>query len=181
MLVVPIGPLNINEPLNVTDVNGSVVLQVALRRIASPDTAAGSALAQNAMNTIVLSTAQTDCLATCCVAPKVASPDPMEFHLHRAGGDHFASLRKDSQSNRYQLTTITGVELHFFGNFEHFAVNISDDGMKLLATTEICQVDFDASLPIDFRKGYYRLRLAPLTDVGLVLCSLLCIHHLQGS
>ena len=64
----------------------------------------------------------------------------MEFQLFRSGGDYFATLRKETQADRYLLTTSTGMMLHFWGTFEHFAVNITDDAAKLVATTEMCQV-----------------------------------------
>jgi len=99
-------------------------------------------------------------------------PGTVEFHLLCAGGEYFGRLTRGDAIDRYTLDALTGARLHLWGSFDIYTVNITDDEGKLLATTEPCNADFD------FRGEYYRVRMAPLTDVGLVLCSLFCIYHL---
>jgi hypothetical protein len=122
-----------------------------------------------------LKTSQGEMLAQCCPVRSDLMPGVqggIEFQLLRADGEYFARLTRSQGEDRYMLSTVVGLQLHFWGSFEHYAVNITDEAAKLLATTEKCHVDFDPS------GRYYRLRAAPLTDIGIVLCSLLCVHQL---
>lgn len=186
ILCVPVKPVNKNSPFEVTDANGNVVLGVQ-ERILSPHSGRPSAAnraqysasdAPKSMRRLVVCTAAGDLLAQCCAVVPSQPPgeyDSVEFHLLRASGDYFATLsRGASTHDQFGLQSLSGQHLHFWGSFgsQYHAMNITDDEGKLIATTEACSVVFDGSCE------YYRLRVAPLTDVGLVLCSLLCIEHL---
>lgn len=155
-------PLDLGKNLKsfgITDVNGSPVLN------ASPQAA-------SMMNPwrATVSTATGENLVQCCEARQ--GPE-VEFHILRAGGQLFAKLTyspsTDGVGDRYLLTLRSGAVLHFWGNFDNCAVNITDDGNRLLSTTEIGPANFDPE------GKYCRLRVAPLADVGLALCGLLCI------
>jgi hypothetical protein len=186
MLLVPIRHQIPTGAFNVTDTSGSVVLHVSVRGSSSAPLAQVQATGAS-QRRLVLSTATGETLVQCCTSATHKFPLPnllpdeglgtTEFKLLRAAGDYYASLLRceppNPEGTRYLLKTIRGTRFHFWGAFERHAVNITDERGKLLATTEVCQVDFDTN------GQYYRLRVAPLTDVGLILCGLLCIHHLD--
>lgn len=98
-----------------------------------------------------------------------------EFHFFQASGAYFGKLRKAHSKDHFTLLTIAGARLHFWGSFELHAVNVTDDTGKLLATTELHAAEPPAP------DQCYHLRIAPLTDVGLIVCSLLCINSTVGS
>jgi hypothetical protein len=183
MLIVPIRSLQ-DGGFNVADTNGSVVLHVSVR---GSSAAPLEQVHGSSQRRLMLSMSTGETLAQCCCSQNARAPlarplrgegpSTTEFQLLRAAGDYYGSLVRSAPptmgGTRYLLTTVTGARFHYWGAFERHAVNITDDSGNLLATTEVCQVDFDTS------GKYYRLRVAPLTDVGLILCSLLCIHHLD--
>lgn len=123
-----------------------------------------------------ITTAQGEPLVQCCEARPHGPGGQPEFHLLRQDGQLFAKLLYSDQQDRYLLTLQSGAILHFWGNFDNSAVNITDDENRLLGTTEIGSTDFDP------QGTYCRLRVAPLADVGLALCGLLCIgqHMMTG-
>jgi len=88
-------------------------------------------------------------------------------------GVNYATLRRNSTQEGYELVTPERT-MHFWGSFDHHAVNITDEAGKLLATTELCAADWDPT------GEFYRLRVAPLVDVGLLLCSLVCIDQVAA-
>jgi len=159
ILLLPLDLGKTHSSFAITDVNGSPVLN------ASPQAA-------SMMNPwrATVTTATGEHLVQCCEARQ--GPEA-EFHILRAGGQLFAKLTyspsPDGVGDRYLLTLRSGAVLHFWGNFDNCAVNITDDGNRLLSTTEIGPANFDPE------GKYCRLRVAPLADVGLALCGLLCI------
>lgn len=159
ILLLPLDLGKTNTSFAIIDVNGSPVLH------ASPQ--AASML--NPWRATV-TTATGEQLVQCCEARQ--GPEA-EFHILRAGGQLFAKLTyspsPDGVRDRYLLTLRSGAALHFWGNFDNCAVNITDDGNRLLSTTEIGPANFAPD------GKYCRLRVAPLADVGLALCGLLCI------
>lgn len=189
ILIIPVKPIR-DGPFQVTDINGNVVLCVTQRVLAPLSsrmvdstgesmkdlhTLAKERITEGSelLRCLVLSTVMGDVLAQCCAARPSMPSGSAEFHLMRASSDYFATLnRTRSPQDQFTLETIHNKRMHFWGSFEHHAVNITDHEGKLIATTENCNVNFDES------GMYYRLRVAPLTDVALVLCSLLCIEHL---
>lgn len=200
LLIIPVQKIR-SGPFDVTDTNGSVVLQVNPREssVAFPTDWAlhsshsfgpgmsqasitstvphrGAAVALDKLRALTLTTTQGAVLAQCFPSNAATVPGArgnVEFHLLRANSNRtFAWLRRNESQDYFVLTTVTGLCMRFSGSFEHYAVNVLDDHAKLLATTEACHVDFDAP------GKYYRLRVASFTDIGLVLCSLLCINQL---
>jgi len=96
----------------------------------------------------------------------------VEFRILDAEGKPFATLTQVQGQQRFELTTQHGFKLYFYGNFQTQAINVTDEDDSLLATTEPCGVDFDQT------GIYYRLRVAPLANVGHSLCALLCIGQI---
>mmetsp|Transcript_75103 Transcript_75103/g.168525 ORF Transcript_75103/g.168525 Transcript_75103/m.168525 type:complete len:447 (+) Transcript_75103:135-1475(+) len=192
VLLVPIRSLG-PRPLEISDVNGHVLLCAVtyghneMDPVSTGSSASlgesGGLLAQR----LALKTAgyTQKVLAQCCaMGPPTSQVEGeaaaverggghAEFMILAAGGTHFAKLSLAEPGARYILSTPGGGQLHFWGSFEHHAVNIVDGTGKLLATTELCTSGFDVA------GEYYRLRVGPLGDVCLVLCSLLCIDHLE--
>jgi hypothetical protein len=122
--------------------------------------------------TSTIATANGDVLAACCetILPGASTI----FELKRAGKQSWARLTYRLEDDRYLLTPSHGVVWHFWGNFDNYMINITDETNRLFATTELGPVEYDDS------KHYCRLRVAPETDVGLALCGILCIgHHLS--
>merc|ERR1719313_576774 len=101
-----------------------------------------------------------------------------EFTIHHSSGELFGNIQGvclpdwESPEERYVLSCASG-RLHFWGALEDFALNVTDDQGVLLATTERCSVDFTT------RNEYFRLRVAPLADVGLILSGLLSLSKLE--
>lgn len=169
ILVLPLDIGNVRSSFDITDVNGSPVLR------ATPQQASAGRPWK-----ATVSTATGDTLVQCCeTRPHGAAARETEFHLLRASGAYFAKLTYDVDGDRYLLTLQNNIIIRFWGNFENNAVNITDDANRLLATTEVGPTDFD-------RTGKYcKLRVAPLADVGMALCGILCIAqhklHQRGS
>ncbi|CAE6971206.1 unnamed protein product [Symbiodinium natans] len=187
VLLVPILPLSLG-PFSVCDPNGHVVLRVLPKSLAqgsSPSSPRRSAsmgrrprprsvsFGPDALGSswrLELTTGSGELLAqsACCRTGKV-SPEWSScpsFSLMTSTGANYATLRRNAQEG-YELVTPERT-MHFWGSFDHHAVNITDEGGKLLATTELCAADWDPT------GEFYRLRVAPLVDVGLLLCSLVC-------
>lgn len=205
VLLVPIRPVS-SGPYDVCDPNGQVVLRVVPKSNTMHATSSWASFAPVARNAggllktfssaslrasaaqwqsgsmgsswhLQLITGNGDLLGQSCICPSRTSDanagSQVEFKMLRADGTAYATLQRSAQDN-FQLVT-SSKKIHFWGSFDHHAVNITDDVGKLLATTELCAAAFDPS------GEYFRLRAAPLVDVGLLLCSLICIDHMSLS
>jgi len=160
ILVLPVDVGTTRTAFTIMDVHGSPVLKAVPG--SQPD---GTWLA-------TVTTSAGEKLVTCFDARP--SSREVEYHLNRASGQSFAKLTYNQAQDKYLMTLQSGTTLSIWGNFANSAVNITDAGNRLLATTEIGSADFDPD------GTYCRLRVAPLADVGLALCGLLCIgQHLQ--
>jgi len=161
--------------IEISDLRGNVVLEVLPLlgghdgRTSMEGPERPSAMASHPG--FMLRTVSSEILARC-----FTSSDRFgEFHLHTGAGDRLATLIRSENEERYMVRPVNGGMLHFWGNFENRVINVTDHAGQLLATTERTTVEFD-------RDGeFYCLRVAPRTDVGLVVCSLLCIDHLGDS
>jgi len=155
-------------PFNVTDTSGITVLSVEPRPdpVGSTASLGGQVLhASPELQRFVLKTKYGDLLAQCGRVP--GRTDVKEFHLLRAGGDYFGKLTSSEGSNQHVLATKTGIKLNFHGSIKDRAIDVTDDSGGFFATTEVQALHC------------YKLRVAPLVDVGLVLCGLVCIGHLK--
>jgi hypothetical protein len=94
----------------------------------------------------------------------------IEFNILDDKDEYFASLVQLPGKQRYQLTTQTGDKLHFWGNFQTQAVNITDENGAIVAVTEPCQAH-----------NVFRLRMAHFSNAGLPLCAMLCIGEILRS
>lgn len=202
ILLIPIQPLG-QGSFEVTDLTGHAVLRVVPRQANVKPWGPASALALGGreaascrearlgLQRLVLLTGHGTILAQCGLAPgrpaaaQRAQGRAAEFHILRSSGDYFAKLTRNEGQERYTLGTRTGTRLYFWGSFERHAANVTDDSGKLLATTE---EHASGAMPVSTPVGpagaskessHYKLRVAPLMDVGLVLCGLLCIEHLS--
>jgi len=199
ILVVPIRPLDPNlGSVSVTDMGGDAVLRVTIfcgggaarppalssaaslgGRVRPSGGGGGSVISFDPLTAVtqgvdrsgirlVLQTAQGEPLAHCRTCHS------QEFVLFRSSGEHFARITAGTSRDRYVLATPGGAELSYWGSIAEYNVSVADASGKLLAMTERCSVDFDP------KGSYYRMRVAPLTDVGLIVCSLLCIQQLNA-
>eukprot|EP00747_Dinoflagellata_sp_TGD_P163993 gnl/TRDRNA2_/TRDRNA2_183325_c0_seq1.p1 gnl/TRDRNA2_/TRDRNA2_183325_c0~~gnl/TRDRNA2_/TRDRNA2_183325_c0_seq1.p1 ORF type:complete len:708 (-),score=74.56 gnl/TRDRNA2_/TRDRNA2_183325_c0_seq1:237-2360(-) len=184
ILVIPLSAVSLPTFI-VSDIAGSPVLRVESSfEIASgrePSLPRGLQSASS-VKQLLVTTAAGYVLARCRPAPvPTGMPDTRSkpaFQLLRARGEYFAQITHADDQERFVLETLNGARVHFCSagtSFEDHAVNITDDKGDLLASTDLCTADFD---PMG---EYYRLRVAPNTDVGLVLCGLLCLEHMGGA
>jgi len=159
ILVVPVyAPVG---TFSICDMNGRAVLQAFTQM-----------QGQGLLWQLHLQTATGESLARCIEVRSGTATLGKEFHVLDGKGKHFATLTQVQGQQRFELTTQSGFKLHFYGNFQTQAVNVTDEDESLLATTEPCGTDFDQT------GIYYRLRVAPLANVGHSLCALLCIGQI---
>lgn len=178
-LVIPVGSAT---SFSITDARGVVVLRVTTSRSsAAPSSSALSSAfalsAAQAVGTMTLTTPDGSALGLICPAGSTLGEAPSlssAFHLLRSGGEFFAQLTMIEDA-RYQLATLGGKRMNFLGSFTDHSVTVTEEGRGLVATTELCSVDFDPS------GEYYKLLVAPATDVGLVLLSILAVDRLAGT
>jgi len=182
ILKVPTATLS-RGPFNVTDVSDNAVLHVESRVLnVRPSIVPGGRDAeQRQQHRLVLTTEDGTIMAQC--GPSLTQA--RECVLLRAAGDHFAKIT-GTEEKAYTLTTRTGLKLFFWGSFEDYAMNVIDSSGRLIAKTgNISEIPASgenitaAAAQSSQGAPIYRLRVAPLMDVGLVLCGLLCIQHLM--
>jgi len=192
ILKVPIQPVS-QGPFNVTDLNDNMVLRIEPRSAQGRNsTTCASASAGSreapAPHRLVLLTSFGNVLAQCGPAtgrsaspartecPRATSParPAPEFQLLKGSGELFAKLtRTDLHEQQYTLIDKTGKRLFFWGEIDNYVINVSGESRKLVARTEIVPESV-----VDGKPGCYKVQVAPLMDVGLVLCGLLCIDRL---
>jgi len=182
ILKVPTASLS-RGPFDVTDVNDNAVLHVEPRAInLRPSvTPGGKDAEQRQQHRLVLTTEYGTIMAQC--GPSMTQA--RECVLLRAAGDHFAKIT-GTEEKAYTMTTRSGLKLFFWGSFEDHAMNVIDCSGRLIAKTgSISELpasgeSISVGVPQSTQGApIYRLRVAPLMDVGLVLCGLLCIQHLM--
>merc|ERR1719428_1474318 len=177
-----------SEEHQVADLRGNPVLRVSVSSGTRRSGSIGSVGGYSNSGKISLMAAGTgEVLAFCIprgglegVDQPVHIQEGGEYAIYHASGELFGTIQGvclpdwDAPEERYVLSAASG-RLHFWGALQDFALNVTDDQGVLLATTERCSVDFAA-------KGeYFRLRVAPLADVGLILCGLLSLSRLEIS
>lgn len=148
--------VGVGNAIDVTDMNGYDVMRNIL-------------LKQGGQRQILLTTGSGDILAKCIPAPGTCG----EFHLLRAHGEYFGKLVQASAPDEYSIQTASGAELTMKGSGH--TLKITDPWGKLLAMTEPETRDTASSS----RNEAYLLRVAPLMDVSIVMCSLLIVTHLM--
>jgi len=170
-------------PFDITDVHDNAVLHVEPRALNfRPSIVRGGRDAeQRQQHRLVLTTESGEIMAQC--GPSLTQAG--ECDLLRAAGDQFAKIIS-TEEKAYTLTTRTGLKLFFWGSFEDTTVNVIESSGRLIAKTssiserpasgETTVVATSQSLQ---GSPIYSLRVAPLMDVGLVLCGLLCIQHIM--
>jgi hypothetical protein len=85
-----------------------------------------------------------------------------------------SSQPSETSGLRYVLTSgRTGLQLVFDGNFGKSSFTISDEANKVVASTEPCANNFEAT------GTYYKLRVTESHDVGIILSSLLAIAQIE--
>ncbi|CAE7511212.1 LMF2 [Symbiodinium pilosum] len=88
-------------------------------------------------------------------------------------GEVFCSLERDG-SREYVLRDQHQQKLlRLQGNFRDKAVKVISKSGQLVALSERCIIDLDGGT-------HYQVRVAPQTDAGLVLCSLLAVDKIEG-
>lgn len=100
------------------------------------------------------------------------------FEILNANHVVFAKLTYEPRQGRDDKVFIETISQKFLfsGSIQHQTLNLTDFCGRLLATTEpVTQQGPHGEPP----GSLLRLRVAPLADVGLVLCSLMCIQHIS--
>jgi hypothetical protein len=123
-----------------------------------------------------ISTVATENRVVLAKCQETRSPeDANVFELMREGKKCWGKMVYKHEDERYLITpSHGGVVWHFWGKFDSYVINITDQTNRLFATTELG--------PVEFQSGsHVLLRVAPETDVGLALCGLLCIRqHMEN-
>lgn len=101
--------------------------------------------------------------------------DRRNVYIYDARDELFAHICKDrNYSTRYVLTSgRIGLQLIFEGDFANRRVRVTNEQQQLLSETETCRMSFDPS------GSYYKLRVVADVDVGLMLCALIAIDHME--
>lgn len=96
-------------------------------------------------------------------------------YIYDARDELFAHISKDRNSHtRYVLTSgRIGLQLIFEGDFENRRVHVTNERQQFLSETEACRMSFDPT------GSYYKLRVVADVDVGLMLCALIAIDHME--
>mmetsp|Transcript_154475 Transcript_154475/g.280653 ORF Transcript_154475/g.280653 Transcript_154475/m.280653 type:complete len:507 (+) Transcript_154475:197-1717(+) len=96
-------------------------------------------------------------------------------YIYDARDELFAHISKDrNYRTRYVLTSgRIGLQLIFEGDFASRRVQVTNEQQQLLSETEACRMSFDPS------GSYYKLRVVADVDVGLMLCALIAIDHME--
>eukprot|EP00440_Ansanella_granifera_P004629 gb/GFBE01005018.1/.p1 GENE.gb/GFBE01005018.1/~~gb/GFBE01005018.1/.p1 ORF type:complete len:398 (+),score=83.51 gb/GFBE01005018.1/:1-1194(+) len=170
ILLVPTRPKR-GESFDINDSNGSTVLSVVEKSNSTPPrrmlVAGGNVV-----------------LAQCGrVQPSLPSSlsSSIAFELFTASEDAWAKLSYEPGEGREDKCTIqtkTGEQLFLVGSFRHNALNMTDAHGGLIATTELMTQQGPKG---ETAGSLCRLRVAPSADVGLVLCSLICVQHLSSA
>jgi len=176
-------------PFDVTDINDNAVLHVEPRSVNIPAAGMGpaSSISLGAPDTVpcqrlVLTTEYGTVMAQC--GPSLGR-GKRECVLLRAGGDHYARINKAEDQGAFVMSTLSGLRLVFCGSFnsEDKVMSVVDGSGRLVAKTGsvsslMASEKVAGSTDLEpLPPHVYRLWVAPLVDVGLVLCGLLCIQH----
>jgi len=177
ILKVPTASLS-QGPFHVTDVHDNAVLHIEPSAL---NVGHWTDAEQRGQHRLVLTTEFGTIMAQC--GPSLTQA--RECDLLRAEGDHFAKITC-AEEKAYTLTARTGLKLFFWGSIESYTMNVIDRSGRIVAKTgniseipasgETNSVATSQSL---VEAPIYRVRVAPLMDVGLVLCGLLCIQHIM--
>jgi len=101
---------------------------------------------------------------------------PEQFRLSDGAGEFHATLVAGMDGSQYNLVTKHGYAMCYRGNFDEYMLDIADSDGHLLAVSEKCT----AARKPETRQGYFSIVLAPGSDLGLVLCGMLCAFVLHG-
>lgn len=152
----------------ITDASGNVVLHIS-------DVVASEHQPGTLRKALV--DIENETLAMCgCVRQPTDDVQRQNFELLRENGEAWARLSYEAVPNsedKCVIETKNGQQFYLVGSIRHNVLNMIDAQGSLIATTEpILQVE-----PGQTPGDTYRLRVAPLVDVGMVLCSLICTQH----
>eukprot|EP00933_Yihiella_yeosuensis_P036074 TRINITY_DN2977_c4_g1_i1.p1 TRINITY_DN2977_c4_g1~~TRINITY_DN2977_c4_g1_i1.p1 ORF type:complete len:437 (-),score=50.56 TRINITY_DN2977_c4_g1_i1:120-1430(-) len=165
VLIFPIRPES--SSYEVTDGGGSAVLRVV-------DGEAAGKIGDNGLPRRALVIGSSDVIAQCRRSNSSMPGSAIrEFELLQEDGTTWGRVWYEHHEDSEDKCTIEtkGKELLFLiGSAKHCALNLVDSQGGLLATSE----------SLHDRPGLARLRVAPAGDVGLVLCSLICLQHLSS-
>lgn len=118
----------------------------------------------------------SDALATCKLCQEATGGQ--RVNIYDARNELYAHMEKVLPVGSrafYQLTSgRSGLQLQFSGNFDENAATITNESQQQLASTEPSIMEFDQV------GSYYKLRAASLVDVGLLLCGLFTVNHLEA-
>lgn len=172
ILLVPTRPKR-DQPYDITDTQGSNVLSV----VGDESHGKGSAGVQRRMLV-----AGGDMVLAQCGRARSSLPASMltsiDFELLSSAGEVWAKLTYEPREGAEDRCTIKTKNGKYFlqGSVRHNAMNMSDANGILIATTEPTTEPGPLGQPAG---SFFKLRAAPLSDVGLILCSLICLQHLS--
>eukprot|EP00931_Biecheleriopsis_adriatica_P011080 TRINITY_DN112158_c0_g1_i1.p1 TRINITY_DN112158_c0_g1~~TRINITY_DN112158_c0_g1_i1.p1 ORF type:complete len:541 (+),score=61.78 TRINITY_DN112158_c0_g1_i1:32-1624(+) len=160
-----------SETQHITDSNGSIVLSVT-----------GSDTGPSVRRKLVAGSNVT--LAECGRAQSSLPGNTLsviDFELISASGEVWAQMSykpRQGGKDRCVIATKHKQQLHIVGSVRSNALNMTDAQGSFLATTEPVAEQGPLGEPPG---SICRLRVAPLADMGLVLCTLICLQHLSST
>jgi len=174
LIAIPIRPLTkpAHGPLTVMDMSGRPVVRIRVQQGEVPASLGHHSrpgAAATTASVLLLESLEGERFAECRATPL------QEFAVCRPSGERYATLSPSAARNKFRLLLRDGGEVTFSGHLQEHTINVVDSEKRCLAMTEKCTVDFESS-----GGQYYSARLAPGSDVGMLVCGLLCIQILAG-
>mmetsp|Transcript_30843 Transcript_30843/g.56637 ORF Transcript_30843/g.56637 Transcript_30843/m.56637 type:complete len:563 (-) Transcript_30843:68-1756(-) len=166
----------------VRDLGGKPVIQAEI--LVQPWTSLGAGVGQRPIAVLRTAISQGDEPATISdLSPLLAyvkasfeAGGRRSAYVYDARDEIFAHVAKDPFRSCYVLTSSRmGVQVIFTGTFGDHHVNVTNEARESLAEVEPCTTNFDPS------GDYYKIRVVSHVDVGLILCGLLAIEHMEAS
>lgn len=162
------------KTFDITDKKGKTLLKVALEIPKGPS---GHMLERLTLQ----SASAQDALASCDILIPVlnrGSGGPkIRCSIQSKTGDLFGRIDFEAQTSDtgqcYEMIGVGGTwHVSFYGNLGEHSLNVTNDKSQLLATVEQANLSFASP------GSYYQLRVAPLSDAGLILIALLALDRM---
>lgn len=179
-LVLPLRLQVSSEPSTIWAMDGTVVMQVVRQELWTPAPMPASSFLsshspsmlaashENMGSQLILQTAQGEMLAKCWTQTY------QEFFFHRCNDEYFATLSCGSSRHQYKLQRRNGSDVAFSGTLRERTLKAVDSTGEVLASA-------DKRIPDFVQQGsHFCTHLSSGADVGLIICSLLCIQILAA-
>jgi hypothetical protein len=157
-------------PLKVQDLEGKPVIQAEC--LTSLDMTQRPLVVLRAGAAPRLSMQSPPLLAYCRSAQEVGGNRTV--YVYDSRDQVFAQIHRDTANGRYVLTVNrSGLQLYFKGDLWNHTVIVTNSQNQVLAETAPSPMAFDPT------GSFYKLKVGPNVDVGVVLCALLSLYMVE--